>query len=179
MRPADARIGLVALVALVALAGCIEDEETVPTCAVGSRLAIIAQSVPDAAYVPCITELPTGWSFRGVDVDDDGTTIHMESDRADRDVDVTLTSSCEIGSATPIAPTIEGARTYQRIDSIDPRYAGQFIDVFPGGCVVSSYDFQRGAHVALVTELQQAVALFSRRELRQELLDEFDIRLDP
>ena len=80
-----------------------------------------------------------------------------------------MTGSCDIGSATPIAPSAEGTRTYQLIESIDPRYAGSFIDVFPGGCITSTYDFERGPHVALVTELQRAVDVYSRRQLRQEL----------
>lgn len=64
-------------------------------------------------------------------------------------------------------------------DSIDPRYAGQLLDVFPGGCVTVDYDFERGRHVALVTELQSAVGLFTRLELRQALAADLDVRLDP
>lgn len=150
-----------------------------PGCDADTRLAIIAQSVPDAAYVPCFGELPTGWSFERLDVNHRGATISLDSDRADRTVDVALVATCEVGAATPIAPSDAGTRTYQLIDSIDPRYAGQFIDVFPGGCVVTSYDFQRGAHVALITELQEIVGLYSRRQLRQELAATLDIRLDP
>ncbi|HSJ44833.1 MAG TPA: hypothetical protein VK923_09150 [Euzebyales bacterium] len=36
-------------------------------------------SVPDAAYVPCIADLPAGWSFTRLDVSDEGTTIDLES----------------------------------------------------------------------------------------------------
>ena len=56
---------------------------------------------------------------------------------------------------------------------------GSLIDVFPGGCVVSSYDFARGPHVALVTELQRVVDLYPRRQLSQELRAELGIQLDP
>jgi hypothetical protein len=170
---------LAALVIAATQTGCADGGETIPECRADSRLAIIAQSVPDAAYVPCIRELPTGWSYAGIDVADDGTTISLESDRADRRIDVTLTDSCDVGSATPIAPTDEGTRTYQLVESIDPRYAGSFIDVFPGGCIVATYDFERGAHVALVTDLQRAVDLFSRRQLRQELQADLGVSLDP
>jgi hypothetical protein len=169
---------LAAVVTVAALTGC-ADDVTMPGCDADSRLAIIAQSVPEAAYVPCISELPAGWSYDGVDVDDEGTTISLESDRADRPVNITLTGSCDVGNATPIAPSDEGTRTYQLIESIDPRYAGSFIDVFPGGCIVSSYDFERGAHVALITELQRAVDVYSRRQLRQELRADLGVSLDP
>lgn len=172
------RLALAAVVTVAALTGC-ADDVTMPGCDADSRLAIIAQSVPEAAYVPCISELPAGWSYEGVDIDDEGTTISLESDRADRPVKITLTGSCDVGNATPIAPSDEGTRTYQLIESIDPRYAGSFIDLFPGGCIVSSYDFERGAHVALITELQRAVDVYSRRQLRQELRADLGVSLDP
>jgi hypothetical protein len=169
-----------ALTTVLVLGGCAPDGgDSMPDCDPDTRLATIAQSVPGAAYVPCIGELPTGWSYTGVDIDQDGTTISIRSDRADRPVRVSLSPSCDIGSATPIAPSDEGTRTYQLIASIDPRYSGSFIDVFPGGCIVSSYDFARGAHISLVTELQRAVDLYSRRELAHELRSTFEIILDP
>ena len=176
------RRGLLAGVALAAaavLTGCAEDLDTMPGCDADSRLATIAQSVPGAAYVPCISELPTGWSFDGADIDQDGTTISLDSDRADRPMEISLSATCDVGSATPIAPSEEGTRTYQLIETIDPRYSGTFIDVFPGGCIVSSYDFERGAHIALITELQRAVGLYPRRQLSQEIHAEYGITLDP
>jgi hypothetical protein len=173
------RCVLVTLGIAAALTGCANGSATMPGCDADSRLGIVAQSLPEAAYVPCISELPIGWSFGGVDVDDEGTTITLESDRADRHVEVELTASCAVAAATPIAPSDEGTRTYQLIESIDPRYRGSFIDVFPGGCVVSSYDFERGPHIALVTELQRAVDLYPRRQLSQELRAELGVQLDP
>jgi len=167
-------------VATLLLGGCaLASGGTAPRCEPGMRLAILAQSVPDAAYVPCISELPAGWTFEGLQVDDGGGTITLESDRADREIRVRLRSSCDTAEATPITPSDDGVRTYHRVDSIDPRYAGQLLDVFPGGCVTVDYDFERGRHVALVTELQAAVDLFTRLELRQALAGDLDVRLDP
>jgi hypothetical protein len=40
------------------------------------------------------------------------------------------------------------------------------------------HDFERGAHVPLFAELQQAAGLRSRLEVRQDVEDRFDIRLD-
>lgn len=175
-----ARLLGVAAVAIGLLSACAEDGSSfMPRCSAHQRLAVVAQSVPDASYVPCVAELPAGWTFEDLDVDDEGATITLESDRADRVVDVTLSPSCSLGDATPIAPSDEGVRTYQRVDAISPRYAGRVIDVFPGGCVTAVFDFERGPHVALVTEMQEAVGLYSRRQLRQELNAELGITLDP
>lgn len=170
---------MAAVVALVVMTGCAAGESTMPRCDASTTLGIIAQSVPRAAYVPCIDELPTGWSYVGAEVGHDGTTISLESDRADRQVEIVLTASCDVERSTPTAPSDAGMRTYQQIDSIDPRYAGSFIDVFPGGCIITNYDFERGPHVVLVTQLQEAVNVLSRRQLRQALLHELGVQLDP
>ena len=171
---------LVVLLAITSTTtSCTGRNGTMPGCDASARLALVAQSVPDASYVPCVAELPTGWSFDEADVNDRGTSIRLESDRADRPITVTLRPSCEIGDATPVAPSDDGTRTYQRIDSIDPRYAGAFIDLFPGGCVETRYDFERGPHVALITDLQRAIDLASRRQLSEVLEHELGIGLDP
>ena len=160
------------------LAGCAAGA-TAPTCEASTRLGLVAQSVEAAAYVPCVAELPTGWSVEDVSIDDEGTTISLLSDRADRDVEVALVASCDVSRATPIEPRDEGVRSYNEVDAISPRFAGRFLDVFPGGCVVSGYDFERGPHVALVADLRDAVGLVSRRQLRQELRDDLGITLGP
>ena len=169
---------VLALTAGVVLGGCAPGD-TAPTCDASSRLGIVAQSVEAAAYVPCVAELPTGWSVEDVSIDDEGTTISLLSDRADRDVEVALVEECDVSMATPIEPRDPGVRSYNEVDEIEPRYAGRFLEVFPGGCVVSRYDFERGPHVALVAELREAVGLVSRRQLRQELRDDLGITLDP
>jgi hypothetical protein len=150
-----------------------------PRCEPGQRLAIVAQSVPDAAYLPCIAGLPAGWRFTSFQVDDDQTRFTLRSDRSDRPVRVALVPSCDLGSATPVAPRDEGVRAYQLVESVTPRYAGRLYDVFAEGCVTYEFDFARGPHIALIDELQRAVRLYPRRQLRQELQDELGVTLDP
>ena len=169
-----------AVVVLLLTGSCADVEARVlPGCEDVERLAIIAQSVPDASYVPCLATLPAGWTFEGLAVSDTGTEIHLESDRSDRGVRIELRDRCDASAATPIAPRDEGVRTYQAVDSIDPRVAGRVLDVFPGGCVVTTYDFERGRHVPLVAELGQVVGLRSRIELRQEVQQRLGVTLDP
>jgi hypothetical protein len=172
------RAALVAAAVVVA-SGCADAGIAAPRCEPGQRLGIVAQSVEGAAYLPCVADLPPGWSLESFEVDDDGTELSLRSDRADRDVQVRLAERCEVGRATPIAPRGEGVRTYQLSESVAPRYAGRFHDVFSGGCVTTTFDFARGPHIALLDELQQAVRLYPRRQLRQELEDELGIDLDP
>lgn len=170
---------LAALLALGATStGCAGGDVALPHCRPDQRLAIVAQSVPSATYVPCITALPDGWALRAMDVDDRGTTVSLRSDRSDRPLSVSLVPACDPAEATPVAPRAEGVRTLQRLRSISPTYAGTLFDVFPGGCVVYEFDLPRGAHIALTEELLRTVRLYSRRELRQELGDDLGVTLD-
>jgi hypothetical protein len=175
-RPAGA---LLLAACLLVAAGCATSATAAPRCRPGQRLAIVAQSTPGAAYLPCVDELPPGWRFESFDVDDDGTRFSLRSDRADRPVEVSLSSRCDVGGATPVAPRDEGVRTYQRAASVSPRYAGRFYDVFPRGCVTYAFDFERGPHIALVDDLLRMVQLYPLRQLRQELEDELGITLEP
>jgi hypothetical protein len=174
---ARATATLLALAALLA-PGCAGADAAAPRCEPDQRLGIVAQSVPDAAYVPCVAELPPGWSFESIDVGDEGARLSLRSDRSDRDVTVELVDDCDVGSATPVAPRDEGVRTYQQVGSVSSRYAGRFYDVFAGGCVIHEFDFARGPHIALVDEMERAVQLYPRRQLRQELRAELGITLD-
>lgn len=160
---------LAAAVMLAVAAGCSVADVAAPRCRAGERLALVAQSVPGAAYVPCVAELPAGWSVTGFSARDGSTELTLVSDRADRPVHVELRRSCDIGGATPTVARAIGVRTYLHLASISPRYAGVLLDVFPGGCVTYEFEFERGPHIALVDDLQHAVGLFSRRDLDQAL----------
>lgn len=175
------RAGRAAAVAALAVAGaaCADAGTATPRCEPGERLGIVAQSVPGAAYLPCVAELPPGWSVDAFEVDDDGTHVTLVSDRADDPVDVALTPGCDVRGATPVTPRDEGVRTYLQLSSVSERYAGRLVDVFADGCVSYTFDFARGPHIALLDELQRAVQLYPRRQLRQELADDLGVTLDP
>jgi hypothetical protein len=159
--------------------GCADAGSAMPRCSSDRRLAIVAQSVPGAVYLPCVSDLPPGWRVTHFEVDDDGTRFELRSDRSDQPVEVSLTEECSLGRATPITPRADGVRSYLRVESISPRYAGRFRDVFSGGCITTEFDFARGAHVVLVDELRQLVGLTSRRQVSQELEHDLGVRLDP
>ena len=167
------------IVLVVLAAACGAPGEVAPECAPSQRLAIVAQSVPAATYVPCLGALPPGWSVDAFHVDDDGARFTLRSDRADRPIVVRLVPSCALGEATPTEPAAEGVRTYELVRSITPRYSGRILDVFPGGCVTFDFELDRGPHIALLDELDEAVRLYSRRQLRQELADQLEVGLDP
>lgn len=170
----------VALLMAVSPSGCSSVEPTVPGCDQAVRLTLVAQSVPTASYVPCLAELPAGWSVTRFDAARGGTAFELLSDRADeRPVTVRLGRRCSTANASPEPPRTAGGRTYLRLGSISPRYAGTLLDVFPGGCVTYRFDFARGPHLALMEELLASVDLLPRRQLRLELRRDLDLELDP
>jgi hypothetical protein len=161
----------------LALAGCTSTAETAPDCRADQRLALVAQSVPGASYVPCVARLRTGWHTANFDAEKGRTEFDLASDRADQPVVVDFRARCSVGDATAIAPRAEGVRTHLYVRSISPRYAGTLYDVFPGGCVAYRFDFERGPHIALMEDFQASLGLFSRRELRLKLQRDSDITL--
>jgi hypothetical protein len=172
------RTALAACAVLAVLpVGCATTDRGVARCRADQRLGIVAQSVGGAAYVPCVGTLPKGWDVRSFAVDDDGTDYVLRSDRDPHDVRVEFREACDVAGAVPVEPRDEGVRSYQQTASIAPRYAGRLFDVFPGGCVTYRFDFERGAHIQLLDELDQAVRLYSRRQLRHELDQELGINL--
>jgi hypothetical protein len=178
------RWGALGVLVLVLVTGCgvggSADVATAPRCTSWERLGLIAQSVPSSAYVPCIAALPTGWRSTDLTVQNGSTQFDLVSDRAQgRAVRVQLRRRCTPRSPVPILPRTAGGRSYLVLRSIDPRYAGVMYDVFPGGCVSYGFDFQRGPHIALMSQLQNAVGFVTRAELSRQLRARLGVELRP
>ena len=153
---------------------------TVPGCGDPVRLAIIAQSVPSASYLPCIRGLAPGWDTSGFDPTQDGTSFLLSSDRSPgRPVTVRLTAACDASGASPSPPRAPGALTYTRLDSISPRFAGTLYDVFPGGCISYRFDFAPGSQIALAEQFKDAIGLYPRQQLRLVLKQKLGVDLSP
>ena len=178
--PFGALIVLVTLGAAVSLAGCAASAGTVPGCGDPLRLAIVAQSVPGASYLPCLRDLRPGWTASGFAPSQAGTSFVLDSDRSPgQPVTVRFTTSCRISGASPSPARAPGVLTYTRLDSIRPRFAGRLYDVFPGGCVTYTFDFSHGSQIALTEEFEAAVGLYPRQQLRLELKRELGVELNP
>jgi hypothetical protein len=170
----------VMLTACAGLAGCATTGGAVPGCGDPLRLAVVAQSVPTASYLPCIHGLPPGWDTSGFDPTRDGTGFLLNSDRSPgRSVTVRLTAACNVSGASPSPPRAPGVLTYTWLDSISPRFAGTLYDIFPGGCVSYRFDFGSGSQIELMEQLEQAVGLYPRQQLRLVLRQELGVELNP
>jgi hypothetical protein len=173
-------VAVVGLSVLIVPGGCVAVTAAVPGCGSVERLALVAQSVPRASYVPCLRVLSPGWKAAGFHATNGHTTFSLLSDRAaGRPVDIELASACDVAGATPTTPRAPGVRTYTRLRSISPRYSGTLLDAFTGGCVSYRFDFQRGPHIALIEEFESAVDLFPRQELSLELHKRIGVTVGP
>jgi hypothetical protein len=173
-------IALTCMALLGGASGCTSAVADVPGCGSIERVALIAQSVASSSYVPCISELPQGWTSGQLHIRDGQTRFALHSDRsAGHPVRVQLDPTCAVGAAPPIAPRTPGGRTYLALRAIEPRYVGTMYDIFPGGCVSYRFDFERGVHIALMAQLQSAVGLVPRHQLSLEMRKQFGMRLDP
>ena len=179
--PLAAVLAAVMLAAATALTGCAAASSgTAPRCDDPLRLAIIAQSLPTASYVPCIRDLPPGWSTSGFDSTQSGTSFLLDSDRSPgRPVKVQLTATCEPGITSPSPPRAPGVLTYTRLTSVSPRFAGTLYDVFPGGCVSYAFDFALGSQIALLEQFEGAIGLYPRQQLQVVLKQKLGVELNP
>ena len=178
--PFGALVAVVTFGAAAALTGCASSSDTVPGCGDPLRLAIVAQSVPSASYLPCVRDLQPGWTASDFNPSQDGTSFLLNSDRSPgQPVTVRLTTGCRTSGASPSPARAPGVLTYTRLDSIRPRFTGRIYDVFPGGCVTYTFDVSHGSQIALMEQFKAAVGLYPRQQLRLVLKQQLGVELNP
>ena len=137
-----------------------------PGCEPGSSGWIAAQSVPAAELAPCFDPLPAGWEVEKVIVDQNGTLVRLDSDRAGTlAAELRFRESCDLGAAVAIPSDQDGADAFEYIERINPGFSARRYYVFPGGCVWWEFDFDEVASAALSIELGDALSLVPRAEV--------------
>jgi hypothetical protein len=176
-----------AVVVALAAAGCggggtVTLVDATPECRPGRRLAVLAQAVPTAAYVPCIADDESPWRFSSLTVEKGRARLSLVYiDPSGRSARVQLTRRCDISGASeqpPVAgePDVE---RYLRTSTLSPRMAGVGYAVFDGGCVATEFDLPRNADASeRLLDLDTTVGLYPRSRLSAELDREFDLELD-
>ena len=137
-----------------------------PICGTGNSMILSAQAVPSAALLPCIAELPSGWTAAGADVRNGQSTFWLDSDRAGpRAVTVSLAAACGTSGAVRVPSDQAGAQRFERPISLRPSFALQRIYKFPGGCVTYQFNFVPGAAPILAIPVDSAVSFEPRSGL--------------
>lgn len=161
-----ARVAVAAVIALLVLAtGCgrVQDAAA-PTCVPkgADTLALLAQSVPTASKLPCISSYPAGWHFASMDVRNGRAEFTLDSDRAGISaVKVSLLPGCELEGATEISSDEPGTRRFERILSVVGDFKAVRSYQFEGGCITYRFDFDRQGR-ALVNEVSVAIGFMDR-----------------
>ena len=78
-----ATLAAVVVLAAVMLVGCASVSGEAPQCRADQRLALVAQSVPTASYVPCVASMPAGWRSRDFRAESGEATFQLASDRVE------------------------------------------------------------------------------------------------
>jgi hypothetical protein len=137
---------------------------------VSNTLVLMAQAVPSAQMLPCLSALPVGWQYEGLSVKNGEAFFYLGSDRGGfRSVRVRLSESCNIEGATPI-PYVEepGAAAYQRTLRLPPKYNAVNYFLFDGGCVTYRYEFVGPFGAVLVKDASSALSFYDRAQANEE-----------
>lgn len=171
-RPTHSVIAACVLVTVIMSGtGCaIEEVLPEPSCIEGGTVILAAQSVPTAELVPCFQPLPAGWTIVSVTIDQDGTRIRFDSDRAgERAAIFRYAPTCDPGEAVPAPSEFELSDRFEFVGRVTPSLQAQRFYVFDGGCAWWDFDFDEGATAALAIELGDRLDLVSRAELNRSI----------
>ena len=165
------RLGVVlALLGLVLGGACgIPQQQAAPDCRLPSdgteTLVLMAQAVPTASRVPCVTDYPAGWHFADLDVRSGGGWFTLDNDRAGVSaVKVELAPSCNTSEFTEIASDEPETARFERVLSVEGQFRSIRAYTFEGGCVTYRFQFtQRGQ--ALVNEVSAMLTFATRDEV--------------
>jgi len=143
-----------------------------PTCGTGNIMILIAQSVPTATSVPCIANLPAGWSVGGAEVETGATRFWLDSAIAgERAVEATLQppEACSVEGATEVPSDEVGMRRFERPEQLTPDLVTTRYYTFVGGCVTYEFSFGGDASTALLFEADTALSFESREVLVEDV----------
>jgi tRNA A-37 threonylcarbamoyl transferase component Bud32/membrane-associated phospholipid phosphatase len=149
-----------------------------PLCGTGHSTILAAQAVPSAARVPCVAELPSGWTIGGADIVSGRSVFWLDSDQAGpRAVTITLSASCDVSGTRPVPSDQPGARRLDRPAAGGTRFTGLRIYTFPGGCATYRFDFVPGASSLLAIGVHSAVDFMPRAALVKYVRDQEGLAL--
>jgi hypothetical protein len=176
------RLGLAALCVLLAAPACSSSRSMLPPCnrSDDRTLILMAQAVPTATKLPCITAIPAGWTFGGAQVGSDLARMWLDSDLGGlHAVQIDLVARCDTSAAVevPPGPGEGGTKVFQLPISLPPSFVGTRFVTFPGGCIQTEYRFASDAPASLAVEADAAVGLIARSNVAVAVEDEFGLPL--
>ena len=168
-------IAAVGLAALFVLVSCsVEQTLPPPNCSSGGSGWIVAQSVRSASQVPCLLDLPTGWTVATVQINEHHSVITLDSDRAGEGAAVLrLEEACDVTAAVSAPSDLPPAERFDLIEQAQPSFRAERFYVVPGGCVSWTFDFDEGTSATESVSIGNALALISRQDLQDIVREGF------
>ena len=151
------------------LSGCASADSRPPSCSrtEASIFVLEAQSVPSATLLPCLLQLPVGWTYTGDHLIKDGISrFWLDSDRAGvHAAEVELARSCDVSKAVAVTASADEAPAvaFEEPLSLPPNFAGARFLQFPGGCVTERFKFSGDSPGTMALEVEQAVSVVKRQ----------------
>jgi hypothetical protein len=177
---------------VAALSGCVAeadvgvDADCVDTERAGNpAVVLMAQAVPSASLIPCVSAVPASWRHGEVTVRTGLARFAFASASIDSPesvpLTVELTPSCDVRGATEVPTDEPGTRRWERLESVAPAYVGERFYVYAGGCTTLRFALSGQDSVQAVGESSLAVGFLSRDSVRKQVRDSSDGRfeLDP
>jgi hypothetical protein len=165
-------LGLAPLIVLVSCS--VQQTLPPPNCFGDGAGLIVAQSVRSASQVPCLFDLPTGWTVATVQVNEHHSVVTFDSDRAGEGAAVLrLEEECDVTAAVPAPSDQPAAERFDLIERVQPSFRAERFYVFPGGCVSWTFDFDEGTSATESVSIGNALALISRQDLQDNVREDF------
>jgi len=145
-----------------------------PFCEGAGSGLIAAQSVPTAQIVPCIGDLPNGWTVASVSVNQDRTVVRLDSDRAGEGAAVLrFDDGCVLGDAVTVPSDDPRIDRYEDSVQLEPAFRANWYAVVDGACWWWEFDFTEGASTTLAVRVDDSLQWISREELNANIAETF------
>ncbi len=166
---------LLGVAGVAGLAACaIKETIEAPACEGDTSVIIVAQSVPGASKVMCLDPLPRGWEYEEVKIDESGTRIELDSDRAgSASAIMHYTATCDTGDALSTPSEFPGVLRYERIRAVAPAFVADRYYTFEGGCLWWRFEFDPEVPSGLSVELGGIVQMADREVLSDNVRETF------
>jgi hypothetical protein len=151
-----------------------------PTGRIETGVVLMAQAVPSAKFVPCVSLYPAGWTLATFRVTRDEAVMSFDSDRGGAGaLRVTFVPTCHpVGSSLP--PDVLGAaglhefrvkseRLRQFDKEFGPTYSATRYYTFTGGCMIFDLQVTPGTESTLTTDAAIMVNLVPRGTLAAQV----------
>jgi hypothetical protein len=151
-------------------------------CTDPEPLWLQAQAVPSASQLPCVRDLPVGWTLANVAVNDGRSVLTLNHDRAGAAALVArLAANCDPGGAVEGPSQTTGVRRYQGTESRTGEFTVTWYDQFPGGCVTSRLHLTTDPNGEFAAQAPQVLGFTTRAALQEALnrRSQGRLQLDP